>query len=112
MFYLRAAVILGLTIAAVAMPASALLELLAPGLLVSAIVAVAALAADHAASSLGVGPQLQLAIVVAACGAAMLFGLRVTGAMLPRELKSLLASLLTRVPSGSARQMFGRALGL
>lgn len=112
MFFLRAAVILRLTLAAVAMPVADLPRLFAPGLLVSAIVAVAAIGADELARSHTSGPQLQLGVIVAACAVAMMLGLRVTSTLFPPELTSLLASLMARVPAGGGRQVFGLVLGI
>jgi lipopolysaccharide exporter len=111
-YVLRAAVIVGMTSAAVALPARELPGLLGPGLIVSAIVAVAAISADGVSGLFNAGPQLRLASIVVTCGIAMLAGLRLVHALLPGELKSLLVRVVDRVPRGNIRRAIGQVLGV
>ena len=112
MYVFRAAVIIGFTLAAVHMPAKELMRLLTPGLAVGIAVAVAAALADAGARLLAVSPQAQLALVVAACGVAMLLALRLAQPLMPEDLRRLLAIATARVPQGNVRQAFGRVLGV
>jgi len=111
-YMLRAAVIVGITSACVGLPVRELPALFAPGVLVSALVAVAAITADHIGGALGAGPQFQLALIVVACGAALVLGLRLVLPLLPDELKQLLLTLADRLPRGTMRRAVGQVLGV
>jgi O-antigen/teichoic acid export membrane protein len=111
LFLIRAAVIVGAALAAVGMRWTALGRSCAPGLLVSALVGLTALAVDRGlAGHLGHGLPL-LAIDVVACAGGLLLGLRLAGRWISPDLAHLLASVADRAPRDLGRRALTLLLG-
>ena len=110
MSFLRAGAIVWAALASIGMPPRDLVPVLAPGLLTSGLVALAAFIADRWLPP-GIGPQARLALVVLACAVAMGLALRLVRGHLPGELKGMLAKVGERIPDGYCRLMYTRLLG-
>ncbi len=106
MFVLRAGILIYATLLAVELPASALLPLFRPGVIVSGLVAVAAFATDRGLAIFAAGPHVKLIAVIATCAIAMIAGLRLVRGDLPPDLQRLLAKVGDRLPQGTLRSAF------
>lgn len=105
LFLVRAGVLAGATLHAIAMPARDLVESCRPGLWVSLGVGVACLATDRLlVATLGQGLLLLLADILASA-IAMLAGLRLLGPRLDPDIHRLLGSLASTAPGTSGHRL-------
>ena len=105
LFLVRAAVIVGATLNAIAMTPGELVTRCRAGLWLSLIVGVAGLTSDRLlVGTLGQGPLL-LVTDILACGLAMLAGLRLLHATVDDDIRHLLAALASKVPGDGGHRM-------
>ncbi|MEZ5854451.1 MAG: lipopolysaccharide biosynthesis protein [Hyphomicrobiaceae bacterium] len=114
LFLVRAIVIVRATLQAVALPPSAVLAACRPGLAITALVGLLALAADRGLLSfLAVTqPKLRLIIDIAVSAIALAAGLRLFGPMAGADLRHLFSQLADRIPGNHGQRLLKLFMGI